>query len=178
MSDAPDRQLLDRLVREHMADLLRLAVRLTGNLDTAEDVLQDALAAIARAWSGFRQTATFRTWATRIVVNAFRDHLRRTERTTAVKTVSLDTETADHRPHQPGHATDQQELGEQIARHVSALPPRQREVLVLIVYEELQVNEVAHMLDITPANVHATLYAARQRLAQELAEYLGVRREV
>jgi RNA polymerase sigma-70 factor, ECF subfamily len=177
MSDAPDRQLLDRLVREHMADLMRLAVRLTGNLDTAEDVLQDALTAIARGWNGFRQTATFRTWATRVVVNAFRDHLRRTDRNTLLRTVSLDTDPTDPRPGEPESSTDHVELNEQIARHISALPPRQREVLVLIVYEELPASEVAAMLEMTTANVHATLYAARQRLARELAEYLGVRRE-
>ncbi len=177
MSDAPDRQLLDRLVREHMADLMRLAVRLTGNVDAAEDLLQDALTAIARSFHGFREGSSFRTWATRIVVNTFRDHLRRTERTAATRTVPLDTETADQRLREPAHASDQRELGEQVARHVSALPPRQREVLVLIVYEELPVSDAAEMLDITAANVHATLYAARQRLARDLAEYLGVRRE-
>jgi DNA-directed RNA polymerase specialized sigma24 family protein len=48
-------------------------------------------------------------------------------------------------------------------------------VLVLIVYEQLPVAEVAAMLDMTAANVHSTLYAARQRLARELAEYLAER---
>ncbi len=178
MSDALDRQLLDRLVREHMADFMRLAVRLTGDLDTAEDVVQDALAGIARGWSGFRQAASFRTWATRIVVNAFRDHLRRIDRAAGISMASLDVEPADPRPQEPESASEQAELKEQIAKHVSALPPRQREVLVLMAYEDMAVSEVAGLLEMTTANVHATLYAARQRMARELAEFLGVRREV
>jgi RNA polymerase sigma-70 factor (ECF subfamily) len=175
MSDAADRQLLDRLVRKHMSDLMRLAVRLTGNLDTAEDVVQDALTAVARSWSGFRSAASFRTWSTRIVVNAFRDHLRRGGRAVERQTASLDIEPPDGRACEPREAAEQSELSEQIARHVSSLPPRQREVLVLIVYEQLPVAEVAAMLDMTAANVHSTLYAARQRLARELAEYLAER---
>jgi RNA polymerase sigma-70 factor (ECF subfamily) len=175
MSDAAERQLLDRLVRKHMADLMRLAVRLTGNLDTAEDVVQDALTAIARSWSSFRSAASFRTWSTRIVVNAFRDHLRRGARAAERQTASLDAEPLDGRACEPREAAEKIELSEQIARHVSSLPPRQREVLVLIVYEQLPVAEVAAMLGMTAANVHSTLYAARQRLARELAEYLAER---
>jgi RNA polymerase sigma factor (sigma-70 family) len=178
MSDTADRQLLDRLVREHLAGLMRLAVRLTGDLDAAEDVVQDALAAIARSWSGFRNAASFRTWATRIVVNAFRDRLRRDGRGVELGTTPLDEEPEDFRDGEPHRAAEQRELGEQIARHVSALPARQREVLVLVVYEQMPVADVAAMLEMTAANVHSTLYAARQRLARELAEYLGVRRDV
>lgn len=175
MSDAPDRQLLDRLVREHLAELLRLAVRLTGDLDAAEDVLQDALTAVARSWRRFRQEASFRTWATRIVVNAFRDRLRRVDRAAAMRMTPLDDDPADRRSSQPHDAAEQVEMGEQIARCVSSLPPRQREVLVLIVYEGLSTAEVADVLEMTAANVHSTLYAARQRLARELAVYLDRR---
>ncbi|RIK76603.1 MAG: hypothetical protein DCC68_19050 [Planctomycetota bacterium] len=173
MSDAADRQLLDRLVREHLADLMRLAVRLTGNVDTAEDVLQDALTAIARSWGGFRSAASFRTWSTRIVVNAFRDHLRRGDRAGVQRTASLDEEPADPSNREPTHAAEHAELEQQVAKHVSSLPPRQREVLILTVYEELPIADIAAMLDTTAANVHSTLYAARQRLARELAEYLA-----
>jgi RNA polymerase sigma-70 factor (ECF subfamily) len=172
MSDAPDRRLLDRLVREHLGELMRLAVRLVGDLDAAEDVLQDALAAVARSWPGFREEASFRTWATRIVINAFRDHLRRNDRAAAVRTTPFEEEPADTRRSEPRQAAEQSELGERIAACVSALPPRQREVLVLIVYEGLPPADVARMLDMTAANVHSTLYAARQRLARDLAVYM------
>lgn len=177
MSDAPDRRLLDRLVREHLGELMRLAVRLVGDVDSAEDVLQDALAAVARSWRDFRSESSFRTWATRIVVNAFRDHVRRGQRAAGLRTAPLDVEPADPRNQEPRQAAEQVELGEQVARCVSALPPRQREVLVLVVYEGMSPAEVAGTLDMTAANVHSTLYAARQRLGRELAGYLGLRRE-
>jgi len=56
---------------------------------------------------------------------------------------------------------------------VSRLPPRQREVLVLIVFEKLSTSETAALVGISEQNVHATLSAARARLKQRLAPYLG-----
>ena len=64
------------------------------------------------------------------------------------------------------------ELGELVADRVSALPPRQREVLVLIAYEGLSPAEVARVLGISEANVHATLHVARRRLRTQLASLL------
>ena len=67
------------------------------------------------------------------------------------------------------------ELGRLIAARVSCLPPRQREVMVLTAYEGLPAKEVAALLSITDANVHATLGVARERLRQELAPYFAER---
>jgi RNA polymerase sigma-70 factor (ECF subfamily) len=59
-----------------------------------------------------------------------------------------------------------------IAQHVSALPPRQREVLVMLAYEGFTVEETAQTLGISPGNVHATLHHARVRMREALAAYL------
>ena len=59
-----------------------------------------------------------------------------------------------------------------IAERILALPPRQREVLVLTSYEQLRPGEVAEVLGISESNVHANLHYARARLREELASYL------
>ena len=59
-----------------------------------------------------------------------------------------------------------------VAARVSALPPRQREVLVLITYEGLSPRAAADLLGISEASVYSSLHLARQRLRQELAPYL------
>jgi DNA-directed RNA polymerase specialized sigma24 family protein len=53
MALADDSSELDRLVREHLPSALRFAVRLTGDLDTAEDLVQEALLRAARACRRF-----------------------------------------------------------------------------------------------------------------------------
>lgn len=160
-----EKAALDRLVVEHLPAALRFAMRLTGNADEAEDLVQDALVRVARGWSSFRGEAAFRTWLFRIVVNAFRDRLRRP------RMEALD-EDVDDRRDGPAEIAQQDELGELVARKVSSLPPRQREVLVLTTYEQLPAREVAAVLGISEANVYSSLHQARARLRKELAEYL------
>jgi RNA polymerase sigma-70 factor, ECF subfamily len=162
---------LDRLVAEHLPAALRFATRLTGEPGSAEDVVQDALLRVIRGWKSFRAEAEFRTWLFRIVINVFRDRLRTQPHFAAL----LGPETADTRAANPAHEAEHIEFGELVARRVSALPPRQREVMILTAFEGFSAKEVADLLRITPGNVHATLGVARERLRNELAPYLAER---
>ncbi|MEZ6041715.1 MAG: RNA polymerase sigma factor [Planctomycetaceae bacterium] len=155
----------EMLFRQHIPDVLKLATRLTGNLHDAEDVAQEALLRAARSRSTFRGDSTFRTWLNRIVVNVFRTWMR--NRRTAGP---LEEETID-----PLKNTDaeQAETAELVAQHVSNLPERQREVLVLCIYENMSAAEVAEALGLTVQNVYSTLNVARNRLKQSLASQLS-----
>ncbi|MBN2024008.1 MAG: RNA polymerase sigma factor [Pirellulales bacterium] len=161
---------LDDLVTRHLGDALRLAIRLTGDPHWAEEVVQEALVRATRGWGVFRGEAAFRTWLFRIVIHVFRDQLP-----VRAKAEPLDSEPPEPRPSDPAQQVLDEELGRLVAARVSALPPRQREVLVLTAYEGLSADEVARVLGIRRANVHATLHVARQRLRAELAPYLNER---
>ena len=65
------------------------------------------------------------------------------------------------------------ELRERVADSMARLPPRQRDVLVLATYENLTTDEIASVLQISNANVHSTLYVARQRMRKLLQPYLA-----
>ena len=163
-----DRSTLDRLVREHLPAALRFAVRLTGDLDTAEEVVHEALLRAARGWASFRGESQFRTWLFRIVINASHDQRRLREPPAA-----LPDELCDEKARDPAAIAQAGELAELIARLVSSLPPRQREVLVLITYEGLRPREVAEVLGISEGNVRTNLHLARERLRKHLAPYLA-----
>jgi RNA polymerase sigma-70 factor, ECF subfamily len=170
---AVDRTTLDRLVRHHLTAAHRLALRLLGpgQAQAAEEVVTEALYRAARGWQSFRggaDPAAFRAWFNRIVVNAFRDHLAHRAQTGPEATV----EPADPRVDDPAAVAAAGELGELVARQVSNLPSRQREVLVLIVYEGHDAAEVANMLNLTEPNVRTTLHLARQKLRERLARHL------
>jgi RNA polymerase sigma-70 factor (ECF subfamily) len=136
----------------------------------AEEVVQEALYRAARGADSFRGESQFRTWFYRIVISAFRDHLAAAARQRCLSELTEDM--ADPRGEEPSAATMTGELRDLVARRVSALPPRQREVLVLIAYEEMRPSEVAEVLGISESNVHANLHYARARLREELAPYL------
>jgi RNA polymerase sigma-70 factor (ECF subfamily) len=163
---------LDRLVEEHLPGALRFAIRLTGNPESAEEVVQEALLRVARSWRTFRQQAQFRTWLFRIVINVFRDRTP-----TRLAPTSLATDVVDGRVADPAARLLSAELSQLVAARVSALPPRQREVLVLVAYEGHSPREAAELLGISEASVYSNLSVARQRLREELAPYVVGQRD-
>src|SRR5947209_8746215 len=167
-----DRQTFDRLVLEHLPVLGRFAIRLTGHADAADELVQDALLNAARGWQSFRGDAAFRTWLFQIAVHAFRDGVDRRQRQHAASAGELDDDQPDERSPGPPARASAAELGDAVADAVSNLPPRQREVLVLHVYEQLSDAEVAAVLGITQQNARTTLHHARARLKQVLLRFL------
>ncbi len=170
MARAGNQGLLDRLVAEHLPEALRFAIRLTGSPEMAEEVVQEALYRAARGRDTFRGQSQFRTWFYRIVVSAFHDQVAASARRRGNE--ELTDGLADPRGEDPAAAAMMGELRELVARRIAALPPRQREVLVLITYEQLRPREVAEVLGISESNVNANLHYARARLREELAPYL------
>ena len=164
-----DRPTFDRLVIEHLPAAQRFAVRLTGRADVAEDVVQDAILRAARAWPALRSAGGFRTWLFRVVVTAWRDRNDHAARR-PVGSLAFDPPGPDH--DDPAAIAVTAELGDRVAAAVSALPPRQREVLVLTIYEHLSDVETAAVLETTRQNVRTNLYLARRRLGELLRPYL------
>ena len=171
MSEPASAREFDRLVQTHLEATLRMAIRLTGNLHTAEDVVQESLVKAANHWKSFRREASFRTWLYRIVINTLQDFQAAEGRRNPV-TQHLSAQPVDHTDTDPGQRMLQDELADVVAQQVSALPPRQREVLVLTAYEGLTIAETAATLEMSEANVHSTLHVARNRLREELRPYL------
>jgi len=151
----------------HLSAAERFATRLTGDPASAEDILHDAIVKAAGAAARFRGESSFKTWLFQIVLNLFRDRLRgKGDEGPPTE------EIADRAAVDPAVAGERRELAEIIANHVSSLPPREREVLVLIAYEQMSPVDVATMLKMTEQNVRTTLFHARQRMKQKLAKYL------
>jgi RNA polymerase sigma-70 factor (ECF subfamily) len=178
MGPIADRHTFDRLVREHLPAAHRFALRLTGDAEAAEELAQEALGRAAGAWRTFAGRSTFRTWLLQIVVNAFRDHLRRRgiDASTAELPDGQAHDVADPRSADPLAEASAEELGRIIAGMVSSLPPRQREVLVLVAYEHLSPTEAAAVMGVTEQNARTNLHFARERLRRQLGPYVDERR--
>lgn len=63
----------DRLVAAEIPAVLRLAVRLTGDVESAEELVQEALFRAARSRQSFRGDSSLRTWLFKIAIHEFRD---------------------------------------------------------------------------------------------------------
>ena len=166
MSDAGEQTNWDDLFRQQIPDALRLAIRLTGNKHDAEDVVQESFLRAVRARSTFRGESTLRTWISRIVVNVFRSWIARR---TLPESLTEDPEERNRTCDQWNEQTEREEL---VARHVSQLPERQREVLVFCVYENMAAADVAELLGLSVQNVYSNLSAAKRQLRESLSPLL------
>ena len=163
-----DRQTFDGLMLDHLSPALRFAVRLTGDPSAGEELVQEALVRAASAREQFRGEASFKSWLFQIIVNVFRDGLRAKPRRA---TSDLSNDVTDRRCDDPPSRAAAAELAERVAMLVSVLPPRQREVIVLVVYEHLTTTEASAVLGITEQNARTNLSLARSEIKRQLAPY-------
>jgi RNA polymerase sigma-70 factor, ECF subfamily len=151
---------VEAVYRWYLPQFQRLAAAVCGDRDAAPDIVQDAFVRAVRELSSFRGESRLETWLWRIVVNTARNHRR--DRLASAQRSSTG-------PAIRSNGSDTSETG-RISAAVAALPERQRLVLFLHYYADLDYGAIAEALEIAPGTVGATLSAARATLRQQLSE--------
>jgi RNA polymerase sigma-70 factor (sigma-E family) len=152
------------LFRDHHLELVRLALVMVGDLATAEDVVQDAFERLHRGWHGLRQPSSGLAYVRSSVLNGCRSAHRR-----AAVARKHAPRLAEPSPDGPDAASAADDRGE-LAGALRRLPRRQREVLVLRYYLDLDVAEIAVTLRIAPSSVRAANARGLASLARVLGE--------
>jgi RNA polymerase sigma-70 factor (sigma-E family) len=151
------------LFEAHQLELVRLARFMVGDLATAEDVVQDAFEKLQRRWSQLRDEAAVLAYARSIVLNGCRTVHRRSAVARRYSPV-LATESGT-----PDTAADSAEHAAMMSA-LRSLPRRQREVLVLRYYADLDVAEISSALGIGRSAVRSTATRGLAALARALKE--------
>ena len=150
---------LERLYTRRYARFLRVAEAIVGDVELARDVVQDAFARVIRSRFDFRGEGTLEGWVWRAVVNAARSAAR------APRPAATGVAEAAVAPTSNGRL-DEHDL----RALIPALPERQRLVLFLRYYADLDYRGIAEALEIRVGTVGATLshaHAALRRLLEE-----------
>jgi RNA polymerase sigma-70 factor (sigma-E family) len=144
------------VVTAHQDKLFRLAMLLSGDRATAEDLVSDTLVALHRPWTEGR-IEDFGKYARRAINNRYLSGLRSNERAQrfAPRLVALDVA-----PDEMNQQVDRQPILAALTR----LSPRQRAVVVARYYIELSVAETADMLGISRGTVKSTTSDALSKL--------------
>jgi RNA polymerase sigma-70 factor (sigma-E family) len=153
------------LFREHHLELVRLALVMVGDLATAEDVVQDAFERLHRGWHGLRHPSSSLAYVRASVLNGCRSAHRRAA-VARKHAPQLAEPPWRSGPDAASAADDRGALAGALRR----LPRRQREVLVLRYYLDLDVAEIAGTLRITPSSVRAANTRGLAALARALGE--------
>ncbi|MBD0373515.1 MAG: RNA polymerase sigma factor [Pyrinomonadaceae bacterium] len=176
-----DEQLLQRasrgdeaafllLYERHRDAVFRFAYRMLGQSAQAEDVTQECFLSLVRRPEGFDESrAKLRTYLLGAARNISLKSLRRQGQEVGLEEF---TEEPDlERSEEPLRKLLDEELAFEVSRAVAALPPLQREALVLYEYEELSLKEVAEVVETDVGTVKARLHRARARLRRALEPY-------
>jgi RNA polymerase sigma-70 factor (ECF subfamily) len=161
------------LYERHRTPVFRFACRMLGSSPLAEDVTQECFLSVLRRPEAFRaERASLRTYLCAIArYLAFKQLRRRGEETTVDD--PLDDTPTEADGSDPLHAVLKEEAAEAVRRAVAALPPLQREVVVLFEYQEMSLADIAAVCQIDVGTVKSRLHRARERLKRTLAPWLA-----
>lgn len=153
-------EAIAEVYRSGLPRFVRAAAVLTGDADAARDAVQEAFAGAIRKRGSFRGEGPLEAWLWRWVVNAAHDHRRHP------RNVRLD---AAPEPAREDHARG---VGERLAlvQALGRLTERQRLVLLLRHFGDLDYAGIAMALGIAPSTVGPSLTQARDALRHTLEE--------
>jgi RNA polymerase sigma-70 factor (ECF subfamily) len=184
--------LIDRLSRgerpafRELVDLYKkkvyyLALDVSRNAADAEDISQEVFLKAFRSFGTFRKGAKLGSWLYRITYNTCLDYLRRRSLyPEAAETDVLDRgEPVEPGPARrqalnPGQLAEQRLLRERVDRALLKLSVQERTVFTLRHDEDLMLDEIARVMDISIGSVKSYLFRGLQKLRREMAEVLNI----
>jgi RNA polymerase sigma-70 factor (ECF subfamily) len=173
----------ERLLETYGGRVYRLAMRITGNEQDAEEVVQDALWSVVQNIDTFRGESLFGSWIYRITANAAYQKLHRTAHRRDEISLDQGLPILDDGHYHLDPSGDwsaqiddpaiQSELRDVLASAIDELPANHRAVFVLHDVEGLSMAEVADALGISLATAKTTAHRARLRLRKRLGMFLS-----
>ena len=177
-----DPEAPEQLVETFGDRVYRLALRITGSNEDAEEAAQDALWAAARKIHTFKGESAFGSWIYRIAANAAYQKLR--ARRAKAAEIALDDvlpaldeggrhfEPMDDWSNRVDERALQGELRQVLTEAIDALPPEYRTALVLHDVEGLSNPDIAETLGISLPAVKSRVHRSRLFVRKRLADYM------
>lgn len=164
---AGDVKAFSELVLRHQKSLLRLAYRVLGDLEWAQDVVQESFMKAYQKISAFEGRSAFKSWIYQITLNTARNKLRGKnpevvdiEKTHIADDFDFEIEVLN------------EDLRIMIQHEVDKLPQKQRTALSLRIYEDMSFAEIADVMqcpyDTAKANYRHALMKLRHRLGDQM----------
>jgi RNA polymerase sigma-70 factor, ECF subfamily len=152
-------EALSQFLRTIEPFVYQTAYYLTGKKADAEDVTQESLWKVCRALGQFQGEGSLRGWIHRVVVNTFREQIRKRK----APTIELDEawQSSDVSVEQQ---VEMKMTEETLYQAIAMLPVNYREVLVLRHVHDMSYQEIAETLELTEAQVKTRLFRGREKL--------------
>lgn len=148
--------------------LYRFALRLLGNSEEAEDVVQDVLVKVWKGRANMHQINNWEAWCMRLTRNLSLDRLRAQQRK-ATDSMTIGFEVKQEGP-SPLEKTELIESMQHVSKMIAALPEKQRQVMHLRDVEGYSYNEIGEILEIDLNQVKVNLFRARSAVREKLVK--------
>ena len=171
---AGDHDAFRFLVERHSRSVFRLAYRLTGHEQDAEDVVQETFLRAFRQIRRFESRSSFATWLYRITVNCSHDLLRRRPRAGSRQSLDdpdgaaamplVDTSAAAD----PLRELASRRIDERVQAAMDGLSDQERSAFVMRHFEGLSIDEIGRVLDLKTSAAKHSVFRAVQKLRRSL----------
>ena len=165
-----NKQAFELFVTEYQKKVYYYVYKYFNNEEEVKDISQDIFIKIYKNIKYFREDSNLNTWVYKIMHNTCTDEYRkRSKRKGFLASFFQDDHqiesVVDTNPSaNPESISDQNERQEELKNCVQSLPPRQRDIIIMKVWEELKIREIAAILDCSEGTIKANLFKAYKNL--------------
>jgi RNA polymerase sigma-70 factor (ECF subfamily) len=167
-AQAGDSEALHALIQPYWETLFRLAYRMTGHTEDAEDLAQEALVRIIRRLPTFRGECAFGTWVYRVALNVCLSAKRKQRPSVELEALPLQDPSKG-----PEARMLERCFQERIRDEILQLHPGYREVLLLRLIEEMPYAEVADVLQISVKTAQLRFHRGMKRLKERVRPWMS-----
>jgi RNA polymerase sigma-70 factor (ECF subfamily) len=169
-----DTKAFESLVRKYQKPIYYLCYRMTGAHQAADDLSQDVFVKAYFALSRFKEEMNFFSWIRKIAVNRAINYLKVWKREKSMGGNEMRvSQNPDASPQEmPEETYQRKQMQQRFKQALQKLSAEQRAIFILKVYENQSYEQIAMTLDIPQGTVMSRLSRARQKLKNEMAEYL------
>ena len=158
--DSERGESIRQMIDENQTALLRMCYLYLHDVQLAEDAVQETFIKAVRAWDSFRGEAGVRTWLTRIAMRTCMDMRRGFWFRWVDRRVTPEM--------LPDRAQEAEEGESALTLAVMNLPKKEREVILLYYYQDMNMKDIAETLGVTQPTVSYRLRRAKEKLRTEL----------
>ena len=171
------------IVNKYKKKALYIAYDITGNIEDAEDISQEAFIKVYYYIKKFRGDSSFWTWFYRILINLC---LQRQKKSYILyRFVTKKKEPAEDRSipedallgdinwaNSPGRLVLKDELKNELNRAIDSLAGRERTAFVLYSFHDLSIADVSAIMNCKEGTIKSTLFRAVRKLRKKLRQYI------
>lgn len=167
-----NQKVFEDFFNHHKLKVMNLCYGMTHNRDSAEDLVQDIFLEIFSSAKYFQGKSKLSTWLYRIAVNKTINYLRKEK----IKKFFVNIDYAKHILQDDGRADlslEEKEKIDNLHKIIDILPSKQKEAIILFIYNELPQKEIAEIMNCSLASVEVLIHRAKKTIKNKTDKIYG-----